>query len=118
LIFDEVTAIEELDEETTFDVHMPETHSFISNSIVNHNTEIAAGIMKLILPQLKKGQRILFFTHSKEIFHQTAERLEKRLRTPVGKIGDGTWREEKITIVMIPTINRKMSKPSTKLADK
>ena len=39
-IYDEIVSIKELESEPTFDVCMPETHSFIANGIINHNTTI------------------------------------------------------------------------------
>lgn len=81
-------------------------------------TEIACGIMQQALPCLGKNDRILFFTHSKEIFSQAVERISKRLKVPVGQIGSGKWEEEQITVVMIPTIAKYMTKtdkvPNTK----
>ncbi|EPU7095135.1 LAGLIDADG family homing endonuclease [Escherichia coli] len=44
LFYDEVVAIEE-DEAPTFDVAMPETHSFWSNGIISHNTFLATAAM-------------------------------------------------------------------------
>lgn len=73
-------------------------------------TEIACGIMQQVLPHLGENDRILFFTHSKEIFSQAVERISKRLGVPVGQIGSGKWNEEQVTVVMIPTISRYMTK--------
>lgn len=77
-------------------------------------TEIASGIIKQLLPSLKKGQRILFVTHSKEIASQSAKRIEKRLGIDVGIIGDGEWTEKQVTVVMIPTISKHIKKPTAK----
>lgn len=76
-------------------------------------TEIACGIIQLVLPSIKKGERIVFFTHSKEIFTQSHKRLEERLGMKVGRIGDGKWEEEPVTIVMIPTVQKYTKKPKT-----
>lgn len=109
--YDEIVEITDCGEEPTFDVCMPETHSFIGNGIINHNTEIAAGIIQLLYSKLKKGQTILFVTHNKEIFHQSANRLEKRLDIEIGKVGDGYWNVKPVTVVMIPTVSRYIKKP-------
>jgi superfamily II DNA or RNA helicase len=74
-------------------------------------TEIACGIIKSILPNLKPGDRIAFFTHSKEIFHQSHKRIEERLGIKVGLIGDGKWDEQQVTVVMIPTVAKYIKKP-------
>lgn len=114
--FEEVVEINDLGEQPTFDVCMPETHSFIADGIVNHNTEIAAGIIQQILPYLKRGERIAFFTHSKEIFKQSAARIAQRLNMDeddIGKIGDGEFdiKDKNIVFVMIPTLVSALKDP-------
>lgn len=81
-------------------------------------TEIASGIIKTLLPYLANEERILFVTHNKEIFHQSAERISKRLGLPVGKVGDGVWDVKQVTVVMIPTVSRHIKKPKAKKDDK
>lgn len=87
------------------------TRGVINVATNGGKTEIAAGIIKMLLPKLKKGQRILFFTDSKEIFSQSYKRLNERLGMKVGKIGSGTWDEGQVTVVMIPTIRKYISMP-------
>ncbi|MMZ43488.1 ATP-dependent RNA helicase RhlE [compost metagenome] len=89
------------------------TRGVINVATNGGKTEIAAGIIKCILPKLPEGKKILFFTHSKEIFYQSHARLEKRLQIPVGLIGDGKWEEKPVTVVMIPTISQYLSVPKT-----
>lgn len=79
-------------------------------------TEIASGIMQQALPYLKRGERIMFFTHSKEIFHQSAARIAKRLEMQeyeIGKIGDGEFdiKNKKIVFVMVPTLVSALKDP-------
>lgn len=79
-------------------------------------TEIASGIMQQVLPYLKRGERIVFFTHAKEIMHQSAERISKRLgisEKKIGKIGDGKFdiKNKQIVFVMIPTLISKLKDP-------
>ncbi|QKE56339.1 DNA helicase [Bacillus phage YungSlug] len=81
-------------------------------------TEIASGIIKMIFPKMRKGQRILFVTHSKELLHQSAERIERRLNIPVGKIGDGEWDLKPVTVMMIPTVSRHIKPPKVELTEK
>jgi superfamily II DNA or RNA helicase len=77
-------------------------------------TEIASGIIKQLLPRLNGPETILFVTHSKEIFHQSAARIEQRLRIKVGKVGDGEWTVKPVTLVMIPTVSKYIDKPTEK----
>lgn len=117
-MYEEVESVEVLEEEIpTFDFHMPETNSFIAESIINHNTEIASGAIQQLAPHLKDGERIAFFTDSREIFHQTAERFSKRLDMPkedIGMFGDGIKEIEgkQLVMVMIPTVISSLESPS------
>lgn len=116
IYFDTVDVVGYLGEEPTFDVCMPETHSFIAEGIVNHNTEIASGVIQQVLPYLKRGQRVAFFTHSREIFGQSAERIAKRVGLKlrdVGFIGDGKFdvKNKKIVFVMVPTLVSALKDP-------
>lgn len=115
-VYEKVVGIEEGEPVRTFDVHMPKTNSFIAEGVVNHNTEAAAGVMQQILPYLKRGERIAFFTHSRELFNQTALRIAKRLNlkeNQIGKIGDGKFsiKNKQIVFVMIPTLNSALKDP-------
>jgi hypothetical protein len=79
-------------------------------------TEIASGIMQQALPYLKRGERIVFFTHSKEIMGQSAERIAKRLNMPIskiGKMGDGKFdiKNKQLVFVMIPTLISALKDP-------
>ena len=79
-------------------------------------TEIASGFMQQVLPYLQRGERIAFFTHSKEIFHQSADRIMKRLNLKpkdIGKIGDGKFdiKNKKIVFVMVPTLVSALKDP-------
>jgi superfamily II DNA or RNA helicase len=79
-------------------------------------TEIASGIMQQVLPYLKRGERIAFFTHNKEIFHQSAARIAKRLEmreSDIGKIGDGVFniKNKKVVFVMVPTLVSALKDP-------
>lgn len=103
-VYSQVVAIEDAGHEPTYDLHMPETHSFIANGMVNHNTEIASGLIQQITPYLESGERIAFFTNSSSIFSQSIDRIEKRLGIKVGAFGAGKKDIQQVTFVMIPTI--------------
>lgn len=74
-------------------------------------TEIASSIIQQLLPYMEKGETIAFFTHSTEIFHQSAERIEERLNIKVGKIGSGEFKPRQVNVVMIPTVNANLKDP-------
>lgn len=72
-------------------------------------TEIASGIIQQLQSYLERGETIAFFTHSKEIFNQSADRISERLGIKVGKIGDGKKDIRQVNVVMIPTINKALT---------
>jgi len=43
--YDKVKSIQEYDNIPTFDLHLPETHSFITNGLITHNTTLALHII-------------------------------------------------------------------------
>lgn len=94
----------------------------LEQAIINYNgiinaatnagkTEVASGIIQQLLPYMEKGETISFFTHSTEIFHQSAERIEERLNIKVGKIGSGEFKPRQVNVVMIPTVNANLKDP-------
>ncbi|QIW88704.1 helicase [Bacillus phage P59] len=79
-------------------------------------TEIASGIVQQVLPYLGRGDRIAFFTHSREIFGQAADRIAKRVGLKprdVGYVGDGKFdiRNKKLVFVMVPTLVSALKDP-------
>ncbi|AGB62781.1 putative intein containing helicase/endonucleaseprotein [Bacillus phage phiAGATE] len=115
-VYERVTEVQSLGKQPTFDVAMPQTHSFIADGIINHNTEVASGVMQQVLPYLERGERIAFFTHSKEIFAHSAERICKRLNIrlkDIGFIGDGKFdiKRKQIVFVMVPTLVSALKDP-------
>ncbi|AID50481.1 putative helicase [Bacillus phage CP-51] len=82
------------------------TRGIVNVATNGGKTEIAAGIIKHVLPSLKSDQRVLFFTHSKEIFSQSHKRLEERLGMKVGRVGTGVWDVQQVNVVMIPTVSK------------
>lgn len=46
--YDKITDIVDADPEPTYDVEMPETHSFIAESIVNHNSTFALQLIRMM----------------------------------------------------------------------
>lgn len=116
----EITSIEEGEEIPTFDVSMPETNSFIGQGIINHNTEVASGIIQQLLPQLERGERVAFFTNNSSIFYQSAKRIGDRLGIKVGLYGGGKKDIQQVTCVMLPTIHAGLTDPekNVKLTEK
>lgn len=79
-------------------------------------TEIAAGFIQQVKPYLKRGERIMFVVHSKELLHQSAERIRKRLNLrerDIGKVGDGKFniKNKQIVFAMVPTLASSLKDP-------
>ena len=68
----------------------------------------AAGIIQQLLPKLEKGERIAFFTHSTAIFNQIHGVLTEALGMRIGKYGSGKKDIQKVTVVMVPTVQAAM----------
>lgn len=89
--------------------------------IINHatgsgKTLSASGLIKTILPYLEDDERIAFFTHSTSIFEQSAKSIEDQVGIKVGRYGAGKKDFQKVTAVMIPTVNNAISSdPEAKL---
>lgn len=66
-------------------------------------TEIIAGTAQMLdVPSL-------VLTNTLILLDQTIQRLHKRLGVPIGKIGEGVWRPEKITVGMIQTLGNRLA---------
>lgn len=67
-------------------------------------TEVAAGIIKVL-----HNPVTIFIVPSRELLHQTKERLEERLQTQVGIVGDGHFKPnlKGITVAMYQTLHKK-----------
>ena len=93
--------------EKTYDLHVPGTHSFIANGIINHNSgksKTALGLIQELLPHTEKDERIAFFTESTAIFNQVYTEFSETLDVPVGRWGAGKKDIKKVTVVMVQTI--------------
>ncbi len=66
-------------------------------------TEIAVGLTK-VLPC-----RWLFVVPSGDLLGQTAERFELRLDEPIGRIGDGQWSVERVTVATFQTLHARIT---------
>lgn len=105
--FNKVTSKEYYGKEKTYDLHVPGTHSFIANGIINHNSgksKTALGLIQELLPHTEKDERIAFFTESTAIFNQVYTEFSETLDVPVGRWGAGKKEIKKVTVVMVQTI--------------
>lgn len=105
--FSKVTSKTYYGKEKTYDLHVPGTHSFIANGIINHNsgkTSSALGLIQELLPYTEKDERIAFFTESTAIFNQVYNEFSETLDVPVGRWGAGKKDIKKVTVVMVQTI--------------
>lgn len=78
------------------------------DGVIHHSTSsgktiTAIGLISVALEHLQPGETIGFFTHSKELFNQTHENLEKYLGEPVGKIRGSHRDIKRVNMIMVPT---------------
>lgn len=109
----EITAnMDDIGEVALRDYQQEAVESIIENKwgILNISTNggktlTSAGIIKMLLPKLERGETIAFFTVSSSIFSQTANKLEEHLGIKVGRYGAGKKIIRQVNVVMVPTIN-------------
>lgn len=78
-------------------------------SVGGGKTLVASGIIKELLPYLRRGERIVFFTHNSAIFSQSAKNISEQVGIEVGLYGSGKKDIKQVTFAMIPTLNASMS---------
>lgn len=83
----------------------------VNGSTGSGKTEVAAGIIKESLPNISKDDLIFFMCQSKDIAHQTQERLHKRLEIPIGFWGDGEENLKQVNVVMVGTLGSALKDP-------
>ena len=94
-----------------------EEHTGVINISTNGGkTLTAAGLIQQLAPRLKRGERIAFFTHSKEIFAQAAKSIGGSLGLKpkdIGFIGDGKldFQNKQLVFVMVPTLVSALKDP-------
>lgn len=77
----------------------------INYAVASGKTAVGAEIIQQILPKLKDGQRVAFFTNSSEIFNQSVTNLQNFLNMKVGRLGGGHHTIEQVTVCTIQTVN-------------
>lgn len=79
LYYDRVSSIEVLPDEVTYDVHIPDDHTFISNGIISHNTFMLA-VYAALKAMLTPGSKIVIvassFRQSKLVFEYIEKLFE------------------------------------------
>lgn len=113
LFYDEIVSIEE-DFTDNYDFVVPETHSYIANGFINHNTAIASSI----IAELGVAPTIFYVT-SKDLLKQAKSELERFIRykgepIEVGMIGDGKCDIRNINIMTVQTAVRSLGARYTK----
>lgn len=89
-----VVSITPIGEYPTYDIEISDdSHSYVSEGIINHNTFTGCEIIS------KTQANTLVLVHTKLLFRQWIEELEKQIPTAnIGKIGDGIFDPKDITV--------------------
>lgn len=77
-----------------FSVEEEDKHFLLGDFAVAHNSNILAAMTAEV------GVNTLILAHSKSVFHQLYNTMQKCLKIPVGMIGDGIEDPKKITVAM------------------
>lgn len=114
--YNKVTSIEDAGVSPTFDFHMPETHSFISEGVINHNTGSSVGIINVLKPYLESNEKIAYIVPSKNIFEQALETMREQYGDKaVGYLGNGKEKLSQINVMMMQSLFSKLKEPDTGL---
>jgi len=79
-------------------------YGIINYGVGSGKTVVAASIIQQLLPKLQKGERIVFFVGSTEIFNQAIDRLSEHLGIDIGYYGSGKKKMAKVMVVMLPSV--------------
>lgn len=97
MFFDKITNVKKT-KSHNYDFVIPETHSFVSQGFLNHNTVVSA----LITANLGKSTLILVI--GKDLLYQIHSFYEKVFDEPIGIIGDGKCEIHRINVATVWTI--------------
>lgn len=120
IYYTEITDISYYEDDYTYDFEMPETHSFICDGLINHNSVEAISIFKYLLPKLEEGQHLLFIAPRNSIMNQLLLKFQHYLGEDlIGVWGDGKKDlDHPIVCATIQTIASAIKKPDIKLTSK
>jgi len=86
----------------TWDIEIEDTHSFLVENFVTHNTEVGIAIASHI------AGKCIWIVHRKDLLHQTSERIKLRTGQKAALFGDGCWDDikpdQKFVIIMPQTV--------------
>ena len=71
-------------------------------------TEIAIGIISSL-----SYPKTLYLVHQSDLMYQSAKRIKKRLQCEPGLMGDGNYKEKRITVAMVQTLWPRIKEPLT-----
>lgn len=99
IFIDKIIKIEHLYSDN-YDFVIPNTHSFISQGFVNHNTMVSA------LITAKLGKRALILVIGKDLLYQTNSFFTKVFGQEIGIIGDGKCEIRDINVATIWSVGK------------
>jgi superfamily II DNA or RNA helicase/intein/homing endonuclease len=99
VFFDKITSIKNTKSDN-YDFVVPETHSFISQGFVNHNTLVAA------LIAAKLGKPTIVYVIGKDLLYQLQEFFKKVFQTDIGIIGDGKCEIHDINVATVWSVGQ------------
>lgn len=113
IVFSQVVDVEDSGYEKTYDVHMPKTHSFLANGIINHNTGVSVSLIKTLSKYLERGEKVIYFVPSKAIFEQAIKTMQENFgNNAVGYIGDGKKKISAINVVIMLSMVSALKDPT------
>lgn len=112
ILFSQVVSIEDAGYEKTYDVHMPKTHSFIANGIINHNTGTSIALIEQLSKYMEKGETVAYFVPRIAIFDQAINSFIAHFgKDNVGYWGAGKKHLSKINVISMGTMVSALKNP-------
>lgn len=106
--YDPIISIEDTFSDN-YDFVVPDTHSFVSQGFINHNTLIAA------MQTAYFGKRAIIYVIGKDLLHQLHQFFSKIFDVPVGIIGDGQCDIQDINIASVWTVGQALGLEKSKI---
>mgnify|MGYP000893324238 CR=1 FL=1 len=117
--YTDIVSIKSKGIEPVYDLQMPETHSFIANGVVSHNSSIVYTAFKLLEPKLGKWDKALLLAPNLGVMSQMHKNLEAYLDQEVGIWGGGEKNlDPKFICASTMSIYKGMQKPKIELTRK
>ena len=107
-----VSSIENVQSVRCFDLVVPETHSFIANGIVSHNTQIFSALIPRLSSPNPDRKQVIVLAHREELLEQAANRIKQMnpgLSVEIEQASRWASPDADVVVVSVQTLGREGS---------